>query len=312
MEKFPKENMEGSKMESPFEHDRTPEQIEAKAKLEAVRSRVDILERHSILFVDCVEKGIYDRLVKPSDKISEEIKDKLINEIGLENSEWFLRSLGWQSEEDRKRMMIANAPGGEQYPHLGDISGVIVGGSPHMVSSENHPWMQELEEYIRLAAANGIPVLGVCFGHQIVAKSFGGKVEKTPKMEYGSVQVDLTEAGVRDALFRDLPVKGLDVQMSHSDVVGQLNESTMKSLAFNDHNLNQSIAVGENVRGVQFHPEIVRDILEAFAFIRREGLEKEGFDVDQVIKNLKNTERSQRVIRNFVTYFVTKYASKGK
>ncbi len=66
----------------------------------------------------------------------------------------------------------------EPMPALGEFDGVIITGSPAGVY-EGHEWIEPAEEFLRRAAAAGKPVVGVCFGHQLLAQAFGGKVEKS-------------------------------------------------------------------------------------------------------------------------------------
>jgi len=63
-------------------------------------------------------------------------------------------------------------------------------------------WMERLSRWLIKASAKGIPVLGICFGHQIIAQTFGGKVDFHPQgKELGMVNILLTPAGQADPLF---------------------------------------------------------------------------------------------------------------
>jgi GMP synthase-like glutamine amidotransferase len=65
-------------------------------------------------------------------------------------------------------------------PGLGArCDGWLITGSRHGVY-ENHPFIPRLEEFIRAAMAGGVPMVGICFGHQIMAQAMGGRVEKFP------------------------------------------------------------------------------------------------------------------------------------
>ena len=68
----------------------------------------------------------------------------------------------------------------EQYPSAPDAcDGWLITGSKHG-AYEDHPWIPPLEEFIRAVYASGRPMIGVCFGHQIIAQALGGKVIKYP------------------------------------------------------------------------------------------------------------------------------------
>lgn len=304
-----------SKSENSLEEEDNKEKrelIEARAEKKKVEARAEILARHNVLYISCVAKGAYDKAISNNPKIPQEIRDRIKDSVGLDDAEWFYKGLGFEEGNNESGFSVVNAVEGEEYPDINEIAGVVIGGSPHMVSSDNYPWMQDLEEYIKLAAYKGVPILGVCFGHQMVAKAFGGKVEKTEQREFGTVQVDLTEEGARDALFTDLPRHNLSVQMSHSDSVTDIDANITRVLSVNEHNRNQALAIGENIRTVQFHPELEKDILEAVAHLRREGMEEEGLDVDKILENLKGNEESNPILKNFYTYFVLKYLNKDK
>ena len=89
---------------------------------------------------------------------------------------WFERTLGFE-------MPVTRAHEGEQLgPALDRVRprGIIVSGSPLSVT-EKAPWMLRLGDDLLRAGARGIPVLGVCFGHQAMAQALGGQVIKSPK-----------------------------------------------------------------------------------------------------------------------------------
>src|SRR5689334_19500343 len=110
---------------------------------------------------------------------------------------WFERTLGFE-------MPVVRAHAGEALGPAIDRArpqGVIVTGSPLSVT-ENAPWMLRLGEDLLKLGAAGTPVLGVCFGHQLLARVAGGAVVQNPRgREIGTVRVQLTEAGRKDPLF---------------------------------------------------------------------------------------------------------------
>gem|GEM_PF-2132062 len=65
-------------------------------------------------------------------------------------------------------------------PKSGVHDGYIIGGSPDMVN-ENKEWVLRLKQFIHQKVNDGTPVLGICFGHQLLASAFGGKIENKPQ-----------------------------------------------------------------------------------------------------------------------------------
>ncbi|MFG6150039.1 glutamine-hydrolyzing GMP synthase [Halobacillus sp. B23F22_1] len=140
-------------------------------------------------------------------------------------------------------------------------SGIILSGGPNSVYGENS--FRCDEDLFEL----GIPVLGICYGMQLMTHHFNGKVERAHQREYGKADIAISEDPV---LFRKTP-KAQTVWMSHSDKVieappGFTVDATSPSCPV--------AAIGNNDKqmyGVQFHPEVRHseygnDILRSFVF----------------------------------------------
>jgi GMP synthase (glutamine-hydrolysing) len=140
--------------------------------------------------------------------------------------------------------------------------GVVLSGGPASVLAEGSPRVD------RVAFELGVPVLGICYGLQLLAHELGGKVGKAAHREYGPATIDVKHGA---ALFAGLPDK-LDVWMSHGDRVDALPAgfapiASTPSAPF--------AAVEDRQRrffGVQFHPEVVhtpqgKDLLWNFAHL---------------------------------------------
>jgi GMP synthase (glutamine-hydrolysing) len=128
------------------------------------------------------------------------------------------------------------------------LRGVILSGSPFSVNDEN-----SLSVDIRNINKK-VPVLGICYGAQLIAKLYGGIVEKSDKREYGRSKLQIK---IADELLRDVKDDS-DVWMSHSDTVTKLPEEF--SISAFTHNIPVAAfnsKQGNNpIFGLQFHPEV--------------------------------------------------------
>jgi GMP synthase (glutamine-hydrolysing) len=142
----------------------------------------------------------------------------------------------------------------ELLPHdapLGQVAelnprGFILSGGPSSVYDEDAPLAPS---YV---FESELPVLGICYGMQLMAHQLGGGVAASAQREYGPAVVEIDESS---ALFRDLP-SNLAVWMSHGDKVTQLPEG-FHSLAHSGNSQHAVIADNRGHFGLQFHPEVV-------------------------------------------------------
>ena len=165
---------------------------------------------------------------------------------------WFLDAL----PDGHRRCTICRPFSGQALPSregLRAYDGVLLTGSRLSVRDEQ-PWMAPLGRWA-LQVATTHPVLGVCFGHQLIGEALGGRVEKNPAgREAGTITVTLTDAGRQDPLFAGMPWD-LVVQSSHNDILIVPPPSAVR-LAGNRNTTWQAFSVGEQLRCVQFHPEL--------------------------------------------------------
>ena len=140
--------------------------------------------------------------------------------------------------------------------------GVILSGGPSSVYETDAPlapaWVY----------AKGLPVLGICYGMQVLAHQLGGKVTPGLKREYGHTVIH--QNTLDSPLFHGLP-PSIPVWMSHGDQIAQLPPG-FKSLAYSDNSPTAVMGSDSGVLGLQFHPEVVhtqdgRKMLENFLYL---------------------------------------------
>lgn len=169
---------------------------------------------------------------------------------------WFVRALSAGGATHA----VVDAYAGAALPDAGEVDGIILTGSPLSVRDEA-PWMARLGAWA-LAAADRVPVLAVCFGHQIVGEALGGRIEPNPAGgEYGTIAVDLTPAGAAHPLFAGMGTR-LAVQSTHKDILVSPPTAPGTVLLGTTPNTRwQAFAWGPRLHAVQFHPELPADAL---------------------------------------------------
>lgn len=126
-----------------------------------------------------------------------------------------------------------------------DPSGIVLSGGPQSVFSEDAPHPDP-----QIYDFPG-PILGICYGMQLLAHHFGGSVVPSPEREYGRAQIETMNAS---PLFEALP-RQLEVWMSHGDRIESLPPG-FTSIARSDTALGAMACPDRNIYGVQFHPEV--------------------------------------------------------
>lgn len=138
--------------------------------------------------------------------------------------------------------------------------GIILSGGPNSVYDPGAPTLPDI------VLESGVPVLGVCYGLQLLAHTLGGRVAPAQEREYGAATIHIT--GAESLLFADLP-DTLQVWMSHGDRVEHLPDGFLSVANSSNSPLAAISDEKRRLYGLQFHPEVVhtqhgRDILANF------------------------------------------------
>ena len=127
-------------------------------------------------------------------------------------------------------------------------AGVIFSGGPASVHVDGAPSIDPAVYDL------GIPVLGICYGAQLLARDLHGEVAKTGRGEYGRAPLHITEAGVLFGV--EMPAEQ-QVWMSHFDTITRAPDGFTVTAATPDTPAAAFESVDRGLFGVQFHPEVV-------------------------------------------------------
>jgi len=191
--------------------------------------------------------------------------------------------------------------------HLGDplpaaerIAGVVVTGSVSMVS-ERAPWSERSAAWLAaVVRADAVPVLGLCYGHQLIAHGLGGEVGPNPNgREMGTVDVHFAPNGSGEDALDPLFVPGVfPGHTSHVEAVLRTPKGArvLARTALDPHSV---LRYGPRQWGTQFHPEFDAEILRHYVEARREILASEGRDPDAMLAAIEETPDLSRVLARF-------------
>lgn len=206
--------------------------------------------------------------------------------------DWFIKGLSPELE-----LTVLDMPHGEKPGDPADWDGVVVTGSPAMVS-DRESWSEEAAAWLAKAVEAGIPVLGVCYGHQLLAHALGGSVGYHPQgRETGTKIVELFAEAEHDPLFKALP-KRFNAQLTHKQSVLSLPPGAVL-LGQSDFEPHQAFRVGDCAWGVQFHPEFTDAIMRAYLEVQAPELSREGLDGEALLGEVKPAPEASSLLQHF-------------
>ncbi|MEP4076902.1 glutamine-hydrolyzing GMP synthase [Haloferula sp.] len=180
----------------------------------------------------------------------------------------------------------------EDFPNIGKPGAIILSGGPKSTADPDAPDL----DFDQLDAF-GVPVLGVCYGMQLMNIKFGGKVHPSDRREYGPAKLNPKEyTGLYEGINHES-----QVWMSHSDTVSELGKDATV-LAENQHGTPVSLRFGERYFGIQFHPEVTHShegtrILHNF-LLQAENLE--AFHIEdfkrEIVEGIRETVGDRQIV----------------
>jgi GMP synthase (glutamine-hydrolysing) len=182
-------------------------------------------------------------------------------------------------------------------PPTTEFDALVVTGSRASVYWDDD-WIDPLIEYVGKAAADGVPILGVCYGHQVVAEALGGRVSGMDAFELGYNEVEQVDD---DPLFAGISDE-FTVFTSHGDAVVELPPGA-ELIARNEYGVHGFRR--DHCWGVQFHPEYDIETARDIAESKRERLGDE--QVDRVLDDISPEQydaacEAKRLFENFAVY----------
>lgn len=201
------------------------------------------------------------------------------------------------------RATMVNVEAGEALPDHRGLAGVLVTGSGAMVT-DRHDWSERTADWLRDALDDGLPVFGICYGHQLLAHALGGEVGYNPAgREMGTVPVDLHPDAGGDALFSRAPSR-FEVQVTHLQTVLR-PPGDAAVLARSEQDQCQAFRWRDHAWGVQFHPEFSVGHMRGYVHARRDALAKEGQCHKRMAREVRPTPHARGLLRRFVRHAAT-------
>ncbi|MDX1574657.1 MAG: type 1 glutamine amidotransferase [Kiloniellales bacterium] len=165
---------------------------------------------------------------------------------------------------------------GAAIPDLGAYDGLWVMGGPMDVWEEDeHPWFAAEKAAIHEAVRDrGLPFLGLCLGHQLLADSLGGRVGKAETPEIGVLEVELTPDGRESPFYEGVAERGKCLQWHGAEVLEPPEDARV--LASSPACRVQAMAIGRQAFSLQYHVEITETTVGEWAQVPayKEALEK--------------------------------------
>ncbi len=206
----------------------------------------------------------------------------------------FFGNDGWDLE------IVELGSGGRLPESIDSFAAVIVLGGPmNVYQIAGYPFLEEEEHLIRRTLIDELPMLGICLGAQLLAKTCGAKVVKAARREVGFYPVHVTDEGAKDPLFKDFS-RQFTVFEWHEDTFGIPEGGLL--LARGKTCRNQAFRMGRSAYGLQFHPEVTHLMIEEWMKAERGKVDTEKIICDSAALKERFEDQTGRFLINFRTF----------
>ena len=150
--------------------------------------------------------------------------------------------------------------GDELPPDVEDVSGLIIMGGPQSANDTHLPYIEAELQWLKQRIREGLPMLGICLGAQLMAKAADATISKSPLRELGWYPVFQTPDTASDPLFSSMPTDGLTVVQWHGETFSIPDTAT--PVVTHPEVPAQAFRLGRAQYGMQFHFEVDASLIE--------------------------------------------------
>lgn len=177
-------------------------------------------------------------------------------------------------------------------------SGAIITGSPANVTDPD-TWIAQAAGWVRDAMDAGLPLFGICFGHQLLAQAMGGRVDFHPDgQETGTHMIEQTAAGLGDSLLLGVPAR-FAAQCIHAQSVFEAPPGATV-LAGNAHDAHQALRLSDTAVSVQFHPEFTAPAMRAYCEVLQRTPQAATTDFAALGRAVTDTPEAAGILARYV------------
>lgn len=201
---------------------------------------------------------------------------------------------------EQAETVVVNVERGEPLPGRDGFAATIVTGSAAFVT-DRADWSERSAHWLREAAHGGMPLLGICYGHQLLAHALGGQVDYNPAgRESGTIRLELEAPAATDPLFAGLPAS-FPAHATHLQTVLRAPEGATVLARSNQDNCH-AFRWGAQTWGLQFHPEFATHHMRGYVQARADCIARHGGCARRVAREVSAAPLARQLLRRFVRH----------